>query len=102
MSYRLLAVAMSSIPQHAVANGMGQRLCLRTQLARAVEFTDEYILVEFHRHSKNSFAPGVHVGDGKRDQKYHNLGEQRWPKCGMRQAGLAWSAVGRHRPRVEE
>src|SRR5687768_4139611 len=31
-SYRLDAVAINSIPQHAVANGMGQRLLRRAQL----------------------------------------------------------------------
>ena len=34
MSYRLLAVAINSMPQHAVANGIGHRLCLRAMFAR--------------------------------------------------------------------
>ena len=34
MSYRLLAVAISSMPQHAVANGIGHRLCFRAMFAR--------------------------------------------------------------------
>src|SRR5262245_36376966 len=38
MSYLLAPVAMNSIPQHAVANGNGQRLFLRHQLARASSF----------------------------------------------------------------
>jgi hypothetical protein len=33
MSYRLEAVAINSMPQQAVANGIGQRLCLRRRLA---------------------------------------------------------------------
>ena len=31
---RLDAVAISSMPQHAVANGIGHRLCLRAMFAR--------------------------------------------------------------------
>ena len=38
MSYRLAPAAISSMPQQAVANGIGQRLFLRHQFATASSF----------------------------------------------------------------
>ena len=43
----LAPVAISSMPQQAVANGIGQRLFLRHQLARRIEPADDDVLRQF-------------------------------------------------------
>ena len=55
MSCLLAPVAISSIPQQAVANGIGQRLFLRAPTRQRIEATDHHIVRHVYRHRNTPF-----------------------------------------------
>ena len=55
MSCREAPVAISSMPQQAVANGIGHRLFARTQLASVVELGQQDVFGQVYRHRNTPF-----------------------------------------------
>src|SRR6478752_8538276 len=91
MSYRLAAVAISSIPQQAVANGIGHRLLARAWLATQSSWvtmkSGNFTLRSRRSHRsfgltppEDPFPPGVHVADAQRDEEHDHLPEHDPPE----------------------
>ena len=54
MSCRLAPVAINSMPQQAVANGIGHRLFLRHQLTRLIQPGDDHVVGQLHYRHRNT------------------------------------------------